>query len=179
MRPLCQYGFPCIHMMYDEDGDDICVHPFTNIEPPKTKRDWDKTSDTLLSDAIYYDCPINKDIKISNQIEKMLDNLCWSCEGAGRIWGPLDEDGELTELICPDCEGDGLKSASQARREAEMADAVRRREKEKDEIRERIYTAFGITDVFRYNPNGKNTDASRNDAQFNRYILGDNKEESK
>lgn len=136
MRPLCQYGFPCVHELYDDDGDSLCGYPFSKVDLPKTEEDMEKMSSGLLCDFWYDDCPINKDIKISNQIEKMLDNLCWSCEGAGRIWGPLDEDGELTELICPDCEGDGLKSASQARREAEMADAVRRREKEKDEIME-------------------------------------------
>ena len=136
MKPLCQYGFPCEHLRYNDDGEDICLFPFSIDRPPITKEDWDAMSDTILSDEFYDNCPINKDITISKHIRKMLDNLCWSCEGAGRIWGPLDEDGELTELICPDCEGDGLKSASQARREAEMADAVRRREKEKDEIME-------------------------------------------
>lgn len=142
MRPLCQFGFPCVHELYDDNGVPFCGYPFSKVNLPKTEEDMEKMSSGLLCDFWYDDCPINENVTISKHIKKMLDGLCWWCGGLGETY-ILDDrkdfllcDRSLIWTTCPECGGDGLKSASQARREAEMADAVRRREKEKDEIME-------------------------------------------
>lgn len=155
MKPLCQYGFPCEHLRYNDDGEDICLFPFSIDRPPITKEDWDAMSDTILSDEFYDNCPINKDITISKHIRKMLDNLCWACEGTGKIWSCLDESGDMNEIPCPECKGDGLKTKYQAIREKEAVDVVIRRNLDKryatmtkSEVRDRIYAALGIPTIF-------------------------------
>lgn len=125
MKPLCQYGFPCVHELYDVDGDPFCGYPFSKVDLPKTEEDVEKMSSGLLCDFWYDDCPINENVSISKHIKKMLDGLCWECEGSGEGY-ILDDrkdlllcDRSLIWTTCPECGGDGLKTKDQIRREEE------------------------------------------------------------
>lgn len=48
MKPLCQYGFPCVHELYDDDGDLLCGYPFSKVDLPKTEEDMEKTLQNWL-----------------------------------------------------------------------------------------------------------------------------------
>ena len=76
-------------------------------------------------------------VSISKHIEKMLDGLCWACEGSGETYGLDDRkdlllcDRSFIWTTCPKCGGDGLKTKDQIRREEEAVNALNQRLAEK------------------------------------------------
>lgn len=138
MKPICQFGFPCVHELYDDGGDPFCGYPFSKVDLPKTEEDMEKMSSGLLCDFWYDDCPINENVSISKHIKKMLDGLCWWCGGSGETYS-LDGrkdlllcDRSFIWTTCPECGGDGLKTKDQIRREEEAVNALNQRTAEKN-----------------------------------------------
>jgi len=103
-RPICNYGFPCVHMFCDDDGDPFCGHPFTHAKHPDNEKDWENTSVTSLTcDMHISECPLN--LPIMRHIEDMMDTLCEKCYGSGKTYTP----GFRSEHACPECLGTGLE----------------------------------------------------------------------